>query len=301
MGKSDAMDQEAPSIILVTGQAGAGHSTALKILEDEGFVGVDNLPLALVDQLVALEVETQGRQLAFCVDARTSGFDVLALERLIANLHQKFGKAARVLHLTASQIEIMRRFQSTRRHHPLSKEHELEEAIALDHERMTEIAPHADLVIDSTAISPNALRQAILGGLSISQTYSANIRILSFAYKQGVPETADYVFDMRFLRNPHWSAELRAMTGEAAEVSRYVSSDQNFDSFFTNLKGMARPIIDRALYDGRPQITFAFGCTGGKHRSVATAIAFQNWAQAEGHDVSISHRELLAAANQADS
>ena len=287
------MSQQAPSIILITGQAGAGHSTAVKILEDEGFMSVDNMPLSLVDQLVAIEVETEGNQLVFCVDARTSGFDVAALTRLIANLRQKFDQAVKVVHLTASQLEIMRRYQSTRRQHPLSDGHMLEEAILLDQERMAQISPQADLVIDSSALSPNALRRALLGGLGMAQNDSAKVRVMSFAYKNGMPEAADYVFDMRFLRNPHWSPELREMTGAHDDVSRYVRSDQNFDVFFKNLLGMSAPILMRALRDGRPQITFAFGCTGGKHRSVATAIAFSQWAKTEGHDVSLSHRELV--------
>lgn len=286
------MSAQPPSIILITGQAGAGHSTALKILEDEGFVGVDNLPLALVDQLVAIEVEIERHNLAFSVDARTSGFDVPALQNLITNLRKKFEVGIKVVHLTASQLEIMRRYQSTRRHHPLGAHTMLEEAIAIDHERMTEIVPHADLVIDSTAISPNALRQALLGGLGMAQHNSANLRVISFAYKQGVPENADYVFDMRFLRNPHWSPALRDMTGAAQEVSSYIQLDQNFDRFFSPLTQMSAPILERALRDGRPQITFAFGCTGGKHRSVATAIAFQEWANKEGHEVTLIHREL---------
>lgn len=286
------MAEATPSIILISGQAGAGHSTALKILEDEGYVSVDNMPLALVDQLVAIEVETEGHDLAFCVDARTSGFDITALNRLIQNMRQKFGAAFQVVHLSASQLEILRRFQSTRRHHPFAKDHMLEEAIALDEARMAEIMPQADVRIDSTKLSPNALRRALLSGLGMRQEQSAKVQIISFSYKQGVPEGADYVFDMRFLRNPHWSPDLRAKTGEDAGVRAFIAADEYFDQFFVNLIGMSAPILASCMRDGRPQVTFAFGCTGGKHRSVASAIAFENWVKAEGHEAMLMHREL---------
>ena len=289
------MDERRASIILISGQAGAGHSTALKILEDEGYVSVDNLPLALVDQLVAIEVETENHDLAFCVDARTSGFDNTALQRLIENLRQKCGTAFKVVHLAASQSEILRRFQSTRRHHPLSGDHMLEEAIALDEARMAELRADADVSIDSTSLSPNKLRHAVLGGLGMSDDHAVNVRIISFAYKEGVPEGADYVFDMRFLRNPHWAPDLRAKTGESDDVASYIKADEGFEVFMSHLKAMSVPILATALRDGRPQITFAFGCTGGKHRSVASAICFAEWAGREGHHISLSHRELQQA------
>lgn len=281
-----------PSIILISGQAGAGHSTALKILEDEGYMSVDNTPLALVDQLVAIEVETEGRNLAFCVDARTSGFQIAALKRLIDNLRQKFGGQFKVVHLCANQLEILRRFQSTRRHHPLRGDYLLEEAIALDDARMAELEPDADVRIESTAMSPNALRRALLGRLGIVQNHVAEVRVISFAYKQGLPESADYVFDMRFLRNPHWSEALRELTGLSDEVHAYVGADQNFDPFFDNLKSLSIPIIASSIRDGRAHVTFAFGCTGGKHRSVSAAEKFAKWVQADGHNVTILHREL---------
>ena len=118
------------------------------------------------------------------------------------------------------------------------------------------------------------------------------MRAMSFAYKEGVPDTADYVFDMRFLRNPHWSRTLRDKTGLTDEVDTYVRADQNFETFFSHLTQMSRPILEQALRDGRPQITFAFGCTGGKHRSVVTAAAYDKWASGEGHKVTSFHREL---------
>ena len=281
-----------PSFILITGQAGAGHSTALKILEDEGYVTVDNLPMALVDQLVAIEVETGRRKLAICIDARTSGFDKVALERLITNSKSKFGDAAKVIHLSASRNELARRYQSTRRTHPLAKNNVIEEAILFDQEQMFQILPFADVAIDTTSISPTALRQALLDGLQIGDEEGITVELMSFAYKNGVPDNADYVFDVRFLRNPHWEPELREKTGEDKSVMDYITSDQGFEMFFEPLKKISELVLERARKDGRPYVRIAFGCTGGKHRSVAVSKSFALWLSKDGHNVSLVHREL---------
>lgn len=286
------MDTDKPQIIMVTGQAGAGHSTALKILEDEGYSTVDNLPLALVDQLVSIEVETNHKYLAFCLDARTSGFSAKSVAGLIENLRSKFNQSIKVIHLSATRAELMRRFQSTRRHHPLAKDNIIEEAIVIDEERMAAIYPLADVTIDSTKTSPSALRQQLLSGLHIAEKQSLSVSVMSFAYKNGLPSNADYVFDVRFLRNPHWDPELRDLTGEARAVSSYVQADQGFDDFFYHLISMSSLFVNRARKDGRAHLQFAFGCTGGKHRSVTTACAFAKWLEQEGHKVTISHWEL---------
>ena len=288
------METDRPQIILVTGQAGSGHSTALKILEDEGYSTVDNLPLALVDQLVSIEVETDGKYLAFCLDARTSGFSAQSVAGLIENLKAKFSDTVKVIHLSATRAELMRRFQSTRRHHPLAKDNIIEEAIVIDEERMSVLQPLADITIDSTCASPSSLRQQLLNGLNIAEKQSMSVHVMSFAYKNGLPDNADYVFDVRFLRNPHWDPELRALTGEVKAVSSYVQADQGFEDFFHHLISMSNLFLDRARKDGRAHLHFAFGCTGGKHRSVTTARAFATWLEKEGHEVIMSHRELPA-------
>ena len=281
-----------PRVILITGQAGAGHSTTLKLLEDQGYVSVDNLPLSLVDQLVAIEVETQNKQLALCVDSRTSGFEPQAILRLIDNLTTKFSDEFKHVHLTASEPELIRRYQSTRRAHPLAGDYPIEQAIALDHERMDNVRAVANVIIDSTAISPMALRTALLSGLAIELAEKLSVRLISFGYKSGLPEAADYVFDTRFLRNPHWDHALRSMTGKDEDVFTYIASDQGFDILFKGLQAMVPHILERAIQDARPQLSFAFGCTGGRHRSVACAEHFAQWLKKEGHHVVMDHREL---------
>ena len=281
-----------PRVILITGQAGAGHSTTLKLLEDQGYISVDNLPLSLVDQLVAIEVETQGKQLAVCVDSRTSGFEPQAILRLIDNLTTKFADEFKHVHLTASAPELLRRYQSTRRAHPLAGDYAIEEAIALDQERMDAVRVVANVIIDSTAISPMALRTALLGGLGIELVDRLSVRLISFGFKSGLPEAADYVFDVRFLRNPHWDQGLRSLTGRDEDVFTYIASDAGFEVFFKGLSAMVPHILEKAILDARPQLSFAFGCTGGRHRSVACAEYFAKWLEKEGHIVTIDHREL---------
>ena len=292
MTEMQNMTKAPPRVILVTGQAGAGHSTTLKLLEDQGYVSVDNLPLSLVDQLVAIEVETQDKQLALCLDSRTSGFEPRAVLRLIENLTSKFSDEFKHVHLTASEPELIRRYQSTRRAHPLARDYAIEKAIALDHERMDGVRAVADVVIDSTAISPMALRRALLSGLGIELADRLSLRLISFGFKSGLPETADYLFDVRFLRNPHWDISLRSMTGKDDEVATYISSDEGFEIFFKGLLAMTPHILEKAVQDARPQLSFAFGCTGGRHRSVACVEHFAKWLEKEGHHLTIDHQEL---------
>lgn len=283
---------DTPSVILITGQAGAGHSTALKILEDQGFVSVDNLPLALVDQLVAIEVETEKRQLAVCVDGRTSGFETAPIIGLVNNLRDKFDGGFKHIHISASKSELLRRYQSTRRAHPLAESRMIEAAIALDQDRMEPIAAIADLRIDSTSLSPSGLRTAILSGAGIAQDQRLKLQMMSFAFKEGLPAAADYVFDVRFLSNPHWDPELADMTGLDQPVISYVKADLGFETFFDGLQKMLPAILEKAGQDARPQLTFAFGCTGGRHRSVACANYLGGWLEQQGHDITIQHREL---------
>ena len=157
-------DDVPPRLVLVTGVSGAGHSTALKILEDHGFTAVDNLPIALVDPLIALEVETGGRQIAIGLDARTSGFSKTALDTLTRNLRKRLGAQFRMVFVTAAHGDLMRRYNATRRQHPLGAGQSLDSAISADMERMDDINAIADVEIDSTGMAPVDMRRCFLNG-----------------------------------------------------------------------------------------------------------------------------------------
>ena len=279
-------------LVLVTGVSGAGNSTALKILEDSGWAVVDNLPLALIDPLIAMEVETAGRNLAIGLDARTSGFDVEPVKRLVENVRSRLGKTVRLVFLTASPQDLSRRYNATRRQHPLAHEQDLGAAIDHDARRMQAVATLADISIDTTGLVPADLRRQLLISLDIESNTPIPVKILSFSYRHGVPETADIVLDMRFAQNPHWTEGLRVKTGMDQEIDAFLKEDESVQTVIKHFKLMLTPILEKMSAEGRPQISIAFGCTGGKHRSVWAAEHVRQWLVENGHNVSVMHREL---------
>lgn len=280
-------------LVMVIGQSGSGHSTALDCLEDSGFSAIDNLPLALIDQLVALSVETEKKQLAVGADLRTSGFDEKAIERLVGNLRNRLQDRFQLVLIGAQPQEILRRYQATRRRHPLlSVSEHLEAAIETDRQSVETIRHLADLYIDSTDTTPTEFRTALLGRLGIAHHSEAQVNILSFSYRRGLPSAADFIFDMRFLANPHWQQELRAKTGLDKDVGDFVREDEEFETFMEGVCKLVSASLPRLHEDGRGQITLAFGCTGGRHRSVASANWFAQWAAQQNITAQLQHRDL---------
>ena len=279
-------------LVLVTGVSGAGHSTALKILEDYGFAAVDNLPLALVDHLIALEVDTGGRSIAIGLDARTSGFDADSVARLVHNLARRLGDGFKMLFISADHVDLMRRYNATRRQHPLGQDLDLDAAVRADMKRMRDVEALANGVIDSSGLAPADLRRAMLEALKLTEVAPMPVHLLSFSYRHGLPETADQIFDMRFVKNPHWDDELRELTGLDGKVAAFLAQDEAANIVLRNLQEMLALMLDRMKADGRPNLTLAFGCTGGKHRSVWAAAKIAKWIEAQGHPIHLHHREL---------
>ena len=279
-------------LVLVTGVSGAGHSTALKILEDYGFAAVDNLPLVLVDPLIALEVETGGRSIAIGLDARTSGFEADSVARLVQNLARRLGDGFKMLFISADHVDLMRRYNATRRQHPLGQDLDLDKAVRADMKRMRDVEALANIVIDSSGLAPADLRRVILGSLKLADATPLPVHILSFSYRHGLPETADQIIDMRFAKNPHWDNALRELTGRDDEVAAFLAKDEAATTVLHRLQEMLTLMLDRMKEDGRPNFTLAFGCTGGKHRSVWAAAQMAKWIEAQGHPVYLHHREL---------
>ena len=288
------MSKTAPTIkvVLVTGVSGAGHSTALKILEDYGFTAVDNLPLALVDPLIALEVEAGGRSIAIGLDARTSGFGANAVTRLVQNLAKRLGDGFKMVFISAGHLDLMRRYNATRRQHPLGHGCDLDSAIRGDMARMTDVEALADIVIDSSGLAPADLRHFILSSLQLDTAVPIRVHVLSFSYRYGLPETADQIIDMRFAKNPHWDDDLRALTGLDKAVVAFLLQDEVANRFLSQLQQMLKLLLGRIKVEGRPTLTLAFGCTGGKHRSVWAAEKMAKWFEGQGHPAHLYHREL---------
>ena len=280
-------------IVLVIGPSGAGKSTALNALEDAGFSAVDNLPLSLIDQYIALEVETAKRRIVLAVDMRTTGFEKKVVTGLIQNLKSKFMDACQIVYIHAHPSEIIKRYQTTRRHHPLVNAGNLNEAIEIDFAAMDGLDAFADIILDSTDSDPSGFRTILLSRLGLPALNPVPLSISSFSFRKGVPEAVDYVFDTRFLNNPQWQEELRHLTGIDREVQDFVQADIGFQAFMSNVTQIIELVLPALQRTGRPQLGVAFGCTGGHHRSVTSAEYLASWATEKQIKHVLEHLELL--------
>ena len=280
-------------IVLVIGPSGAGKSTALNALEDAGFSAVDNLPLSLIDQYIALEVETAKRRIVLAVDMRTTGFEKKVVTGLIQNLKSKFMDACQIVYIHAHPSEIIKRYQTTRRHHPLVNAGNLNEAIEIDFAAMDGLDAFADIILDSTDSDPSGFRTILLSRLGLPALNPVPLSISSFSFRKGVPEAVDFVFDTRFLNNPHWQEELRHLTGIDREVQDFVQADIGFQAFMSNVTQIIELVLPALQRTGRPQLGVAFGCTGGRHRSVTSAEYLASWATEKQIKHVLEHLELL--------
>ena len=286
------MQDDKCKLVLLTGASGSGLSTAMKALEDSGFMAVDNMPLALIDQLVALVVETEKRSLAIALDARTTGFSPQAVARLAENLRNKFGDRLSVVHLSASYDDLLRRFNATRRQHPLAETMPLADAVATDAHDMAGLAPLADLHLDTSGMKPAEMRPQLLAALDPEADFRTRVRVVSFSYRRRMPEHIDMMLDMRFANNPHWNTDLRDFTGLDKEVEDFLNADTALQEVMDNFRSMLSAMLKRMEDEGRPLLNLAFGCTGGRHRSVWAAESIGKWLRERGHYVTITHREI---------
>lgn len=295
MTNRDRLDDEPPPpVLLVTGLSGAGKSTALKALEDLGYEAVDNLPLSLLEPLLTPNVH---EKLAIGIDARTRAFSPGKVLEAIAS-HASEGRTIRILYLDCSGPELVRRFSETRRRHPLALDRPAGDGIALEREILAELRRVADVVIDTTDFSSNDLRRAVSTRFGKSGAKTFTLTLMSFGYARGVPRDADLVFDMRFLRNPHWVAELRPLTGVEQPVQDYVQADPAFQPAFGAIMGLLTLLLPGYAREGRAYLTVAFGCTGGRHRSVATAERAGAQLSESGWQNAVVHRDRLQGADQ---
>ena len=284
-------------ILLVTGLSGAGRTTVLKTLEDIGCETVDNLPLTLVDRLLSSpppEGAPDGeRPLAIGIDSRTRGFDAATILRRMAKLSQDQGHAIEIVFLDCSGAELARRFSATRRRHPLGLDRPVEDGIARERELLKPLRDAADHLIDTSDTSSNALQQDIRQRFGDSGAAAPTLAVMSFGYARGLPRNADLVFDMRFLRNPHWVPELRPGTGLDKAVADYVAGDPAYTDALTRIEELLLLLLPRYHGEGKSYVTVAFGCTGGRHRSVHVAERIAKRLRAGGFSPTILHRDLM--------
>jgi len=283
------------SILIVTGLSGAGKSTSLRTLEDAGWETVDNLPLALVDRLLAAPTPEgrdpfEDRPLAIGIDARTRGFDATAILSRIEALRMRQSVRVEMLFLDCSGSVLERRYTETRRRHPLALDRPAADGIARERELLEPLRHAAEHVIDTTDIAANGLQQLIRQ--RFAGPFESTLTVISFGYARGIPRNADLVFDMRFLRNPYWDETLREMTGLDAPVRDYVMADPMFDTTLGQIETLLETVLPRYSEDGKAYVTVAFGCTGGRHRSVCVAEEICERLRKAGFSPTISHRNL---------
>lgn len=277
-------------ILLITGLSGAGRSGAAAVLEDLGWYVVDNLPVTLVDTIVEL------------VSKPSSGIDRLALVagRQHVELLPKMsalrgaGHRVRLLYLDASTSVLVKRYDATRRKHPLDGEAPgLMEAIELERARLEPVKSAADLVIDTSDLNVHQLKAKLLGAFDqAGDTTRLQIAVESFGYKHGLPLDADIVMDVRFLPNPHWEEELRPLTGHDPAVRDFVLERAQTNEFLDHFEALMLSLLPAYEAEGKSYLTIAFGCTGGRHRSVAVAEELSRRLRDRGFAVRTGHRDL---------
>jgi RNase adaptor protein for sRNA GlmZ degradation len=290
-GHNSAMEPARP-LLIVSGMSGAGKTTALKALEDLGHEVVDNLPMGLVDPLIA--ATAPGRPLAIGIDVRTRAFDPAGLVARLRML-KGGGLDIRLVWLDAGDEVLIRRFSETRRRHPLLPDRPPADGIVAERALVAPLRKAADLVIDTSDMSATALRRAMADRLGLADAAGLSITVTSFGFAAGLPRDADLVFDMRFLANPHWQAELRPLTGLDPRVAAYVASDPLYEEAVARITGLIATLIPGYAREGKAWLAIAIGCTGGQHRSVATACDLAARLTAAGHSVALSHRDIDTA------
>jgi len=273
-------------LLLITGPAGAGRSTAVKALEDIGFESIDNLPVSLLPRL--LGGGPLKRPLVIGIDTRTRGFDVAALIEFLDATHQS---KPQLLFVECEEETLLRRFNETRRRHPLAPEGSLLGGILQEKTLLQPLFARADFLIDTTYLTPHDLK-AELGAIFTSTLSSGlSVAVRSFSYKKGIPRGLDMVIDCRFLQNPHWQPELRRFDGTDAAVADFVKSDPLFEPFFERLTNLCDFLLPAYKKEGKAYFSIGLGCSGGKHRSVCVAENLARHLDSAGWHVSLRHIE----------
>jgi RNase adapter protein RapZ len=279
-----------PRLLLVTGMSGAGKSSVLDALEDMGWDVVDNLPADLLRDFVHGQGQCRTASVAVGMDSRSRGFDAHALPELIRSID---GVDPEILYVDSADNELIRRYDETRRRHPLAPDRPPEDGIARERGLTAPLRSAADSVLDTTDLSPAELRDELrrrYGGDSDQPV----LTVASFAFARGISRTADLVFDLRFLPNPHWVDELRPLTGADQPVLDYLRRDPSWSETMGRVEALLIDWIPRYWAAGKSYVTVAFGCTGGRHRSVAAAVEMAERLRSAGFSPNVRHRDLAS-------
>ena len=283
--------QDSKQLVILTGLSGSGKSTVLKAFEDMGFYCVDNMPVELIPIFAELHAAGEGdfSRAALLVDAR-EGAQLQKLPGLL--MHLRKDHPIFLVFLEAHDDALLRRYSETRRPHPLGKDYSVRESLLHERELMAPIRKLADVVIDSTQFNVHELRNFITRRFKSPDRHPMLISVVSFGYKYGVPVDADLIFDVRFLPNPHFVPALRKFTGRDAKVRRFIRSFPQTGEFLRRMESLLAYLMPHYIDEGKSYLTIAFGCTGGKHRSVMLAEAIKTALEKRKYATKVFHRDI---------
>jgi UPF0042 nucleotide-binding protein len=276
-------------LVLVTGMSGAGKSVVLKTLEDCGFEAIDNLPLTFIPSVAGSAAAT--RNLALSADIRGRDFSVERFLEITGPLCNNPAINCQVLFLDCDDEVLRRRFTETRRRHPLALDRAVTDGIRAERELIEGLRDIADTVIDTSEYEAAKLREVIISHYASAEN-ELSLVLTSFSYKRGIPREADIVFDVRFLKNPHYDPTCRPLSGKDALVGAYIESDGDFAAFYNNLTQLILPLLPRYRKEGKKYLTVAIGCTGGRHRSVYMVQKLGGFLAKNDYKVILRHRDL---------
>ncbi|HEX3544506.1 MAG TPA: RNase adapter RapZ, partial [Candidatus Acidoferrum sp.] len=282
---------DARHLVVLTGLSGSGKSTVLKSFEDMGFYCVDNLPVELMPIFAELHGAGDGdfARAALMIDAR-EGLQLQKLPPLLKHLRKDH--PITLVFIEAQDDALLRRYSETRRPHPLGKDHSVRESLRYERELMAPIRKLADVVIDTTQFNVHELRHFVTERFKNPDKRPLMVSVVSFGYRYGVPTDADLVFDVRFLPNPHFVPRLREFTGKDPKVRRYIRSFPQTGEFLRRVEGLLTYLIPHYAREGKSYLTIAFGCTGGKHRSVMMSEAVKKYLEQRGTTAKVVHRDI---------
>lgn len=285
-------DTSTSHVVIITGLSGAGRSQAANVLEDIGYFVVDNLPIEMLPNLVSTVGVVDGARSKIAVVADTrANMDALTLDMALIDLHRD-GLPTTVLFLDADDRVLARRFEETRRPHPVPGS-SLIQSIRVERAAFEDVRASADVIVDTSELSVHQLRDRLREAFADADTRSSmRVDVTSFGFKRGIPRVVDLMFDVRFLPNPHWVNDLRPQTGLDASVKEYVFSHSEADEFLGKVTEMLDFLIPHYEAEGKSYLTIGIGCTGGRHRSVAMAEAVGAHLTDAGVDTSVHHRDL---------
>ena len=284
------------NVLLITGLSGAGKSTALSVLEDLDYEAIDNLPINLLPSLIELALRNDpdhlNPALAIGIDARTRNFQVENIIKVLGQIREQVRIAVKILYFDCGDEILSTRFSETRRRHPLAKGRPVTDGIAREREMMEIIKAQSDYIFDTSEFSIHDLRRLLSQHFERSRDGGLGISISSFAYPQGLPRDADLVFDVRYLKNPYYNETLKELTGQDEVVGKYIMSDPVFASSWEKISSLIISLLPEYKKEGKSYLTIAFGCTGGRHRSVFVSEKLAQELRKSDYKVNVHHREL---------